>query len=110
MCDREVLAVGIRIGEVTARIEKGEPIRFDFPDVEIRPRTAVTAGGFTQFIEAQEGLDDELDALSTSKTAGSLSSFTGVQGAPAGLPVGSIDNGDGTFTLADGRVVRRKGG
>lgn len=64
----------------------------------------------TQFIEAQEGLDDELDALNTSKTAGSLSSFTGVETAPAGLPVGSTDNNDGTFTLPDGRVVRRKGG
>jgi len=32
----------------------------------------------------------------------------GLAPLPAGLPAGTIDNGDGTFTMSDGTVIRRK--
>lgn len=37
-----------------------------------------------------------------------LSFSLGIDDLPAGLPTGTVDNGDGTFTLANGDVVRRK--
>ena len=37
-----------------------------------------------------------------------LSFSLDIEDLPAGLPTGTVDNGDGTFTLANGDVVRRK--
>jgi len=59
-----------------------------------------------EFIAEQEALDGELEDLRDAKSAGRLDVFTGTPAA-AELPPGTIDNGDGTFTLPDGTVIER---
>ena len=64
-----------------------------------------------QFIAEQAGLDTELEDLRTAKKSGTLAEFAGAE-APdlPNLPSGTVDNGDGTFTLPTGERVRAKRG
>lgn len=60
-----------------------------------------------QFISEMEGTDSELSALKEAKRAGQLSSFSGGQEITNDLPQGTVDNGDGTFTLPNGQKIRK---
>jgi len=46
----------------------------------------------------------------TPATTAPIAAPTAAPAATPGLPTGTKDNGDGTFTLPDGRVIRRKAG
>lgn len=61
-----------------------------------------------EFITDQQNLDEELQDLREAKSQNRLSVFTGSSPAATGLPQGTVDNGDGTFTLPTGETVRRK--
>lgn len=60
-----------------------------------------------QFISEMGGSDAELEALKAAKAGGQLASFAGGQETTSDLPSGTIDNGDGTFTLPSGQKIRK---
>lgn len=61
-----------------------------------------------EFIIDQQNLDEELEDLREAKSQGRLSIFTGSSPTVSALPPGTVDNGDGTFTLPTGEIVRPK--
>ena len=86
--------------EMVREIRKYFPVVGDKPDVIAQKKRARQAG--------QKGM-----AESSKRSTEEINKIAGIDEVPEetpSLPQGMIDNGDGTFTLPDGRIVRRTGG